>query len=168
MDFITLYHILTHGSCDVKIPAELIIEYIWPLLSFPHQGRRGHDTRKKNICLKQLPSIEMWTGPKIIYNRERLGPLFRPTLTFNYPATVKFMYTLKYSKKYPKEYIIILEYVTLQPSDFEYSEEDDKKILCWNEFSSRLREIYHFPLLNNKKNTLLSTPIISENDFMSY
>ena len=162
MDFLRLYHILTHGTCRVKIPTELITEYIWPMLSFPHQGRAGYEIRNKNKCLKQLPSLEMWSGPKIIYKTERLGPLFHPAITYNYPATVKFMYTLKYYKKYPNEYINILEYVTLQPSDFEYTKVSDEKILYWKDFSAKLREIYHLPLLNNKKNLLLSTPIINE------
>ena len=161
MDYFTLYHIFTHSSCRVKIPIELITEYIWPMLSFPHQGRRGYDIRKKNICLKQLPSLQTWSGPKIIYNTNRLEPILHPNICYDYPATVKFIYILKYSKKHPNEYINIQEYVTLHPSDFEYKSDSYKKTLYWNDFSTKIREIYHLPLLNNKKNILLSTPIVS-------
>ena len=145
MDFFTLYHFLNHGELDIKIPTDIIREYIWPMLSFPHQGRCGYDTQYKNICLKDLPSLEMWYGPKIIYNLKRVKPLFHPTTNFNYPATVKFMYVLKYSKKHPNEYINILEYTTLLPSEFNYK----NNCLDMKEFSTRLREIYHLPLLTN-------------------
>ena len=156
MNFFTISYILTNKGGGVKLPADILREYIWPMLSYPHQGRFGRETKKKNICLKELPSLEMWSGPKIIYNRERLTPLFRPTLSHNYPATVKFMYILKYSKKYPNQYINILEYVTLRPCDFVYTNNS----LDMGEFSSRIREIYALPFNNCGKKLELSVPLI--------
>ena len=64
MDFFTLMRILTNKKGAVKLPMDIIREHLWPMLSYPHQGRFGRETKKKNICLKQLPSLEMWSGPK--------------------------------------------------------------------------------------------------------
>lgn len=156
MDFFTLMRILNNKKGAVKLPMDIIREYLWPMLSHPHQGRFGYETKKKNQCLKHLPKLELWTGPKIIYNLKRLEPLFDLTKSYKYPATIKFMYTLKYSKKYPNEYINILEYVTLKPSDFIYTNNS----LDMGHFSSRIREIYALPFNNCEKKLELSVPLI--------
>lgn len=154
MNFIELTKILKNYG----LPIDIIRQNIWPMLSYPHEGRVDfckEQLKLKNACLKQLPSLEMWSGPKIIYNLERLKHLFDLTCHKNYPPSVKFMYILKYSKKYPNEYINILEYVTLTPQDFEYINNE----IIMNSFTTKIREIYHEPL-DNKKNILLSTPLI--------
>ena len=50
------------GSFD-----DVFTQFIWPLLSHPHQGRKGLLVGEKNKCIASLPKLECSFGPKIIF-----------------------------------------------------------------------------------------------------
>ena len=114
---LTLY--LTKGTGQ-NIPNDLIIQHIWPLLSHPHQGRINKNIGDMNRCIEQLPRrTTNVSGPKFVYklihtNRDNQSPFPR--------ASVKFIYSLHHSSKFPERYITIIEYVLLNNNAFEESD----------------------------------------------
>ena len=111
---LTLYLTKRTGQ---NIPNDLIIQYIWPFLSHPHQGRINKNIGDMNRCIEQLPRrTTNVSGPKIVYkllhtNRDNQPPFPR--------ASVKFIYSLHHSTKFPERYITIIEYVLLNNKAFE-------------------------------------------------
>ena len=107
------------------IPNDIIVQYLWPLLSHPHQGRLNKNIGDMNRCIKQLPRrTTNVIGPKVIYqllhkpadyNEEHQAPFPR--------ASVKFVYSLQplsfKRRRYPQRYINIIEYILLNDKAFE-------------------------------------------------
>ena len=119
-----------------KLPNDIIIHYLWPMLSFPHQGRSEFSLSQvnlKNSCVQELPRRRSSYGPQIIYNFARRKPLPIPVQHSvqhsESHSFVKFIYSIHHSKKFPNRYINILEHFII---DRERTENNIKKNICDN------------------------------------
>jgi hypothetical protein len=118
-----------------NIPQDIITSHLWPLVSFPHQGRIEFNTQKKNTkimnkCIKRLPKLNIFNGPKIIYN------LNNPNMI----PKIRFVYSIYHSTKYKHRYITVHETVNPKTpmsltSQFEGT--------SWDNFTTKLRKIYY-------------------------
>jgi hypothetical protein len=112
---------------------EIWREYLWDFLVYPHQSKQ-QKTIKYNECIKTLPKLEYFTGPRIIYNSaQRLGfiPFGRNK------SLVKFVYKLKHSNVTPVTRILIIEYAFI-----DYSDDNS-----WEGFTKKAHECYAERLL---------------------
>lgn len=112
-----------------KIPQDIITTHVWPLVSFPHQGRIENNTKLKNQCIRHLPKLTIFNGPKVIYNLKN-APNFK----------IKFVYCVYHSTKYKNRYITIHELINnLVPiNQIERVDKDS-----WDTFTSVIRKTYY-------------------------
>ena len=80
------------------MPQDIIVAHLWPLISFPHQGRIENNTKLKNQCIRHLPKLTIFNGPKVIYNLKNTTTL-----------KIKFIYCVYHSTKYKNRYITVHE-----------------------------------------------------------
>ncbi len=147
MDFFQLYHFL-NNSKFMKLPNDIITDLIWPMLSHPHQGRRGYPISKMNKCLKDLPR-KYKAHPPIVYNLTNLNSdVFNNN---NIKIPVKFIFRVNHSKKNIKytrfgqprltcsrKYINIVERTIIDENDFK-----NYNITNLTQFNTFVRTLYY-------------------------
>lgn len=134
---LTLNHAAPTPTCPT-IPHDIIKEYIWPMLSYRHQGRCGYPISKMNDCLDYLPKKYEAIGPKIIYKKSPRSTTDPSLENSNSDIVhVKFIYRVKHSKKNDNLYINIIEWVQLTRNDFQQCDAND-----WHEFNNHMRKLY--------------------------
>lgn len=81
-------------------------EYLWDFLVYPHE-HNSKDKKKYNKCLKTLPKLEYFVGPRIIFTSATKSDI-------NNKRVVKLIYKLYHSIKNPNARILIIEYVLIE------------------------------------------------------
>lgn len=121
---------------NVFIGDEIWREHLWDFLVYPHQSKQKK-TITYNKCIIDLPKLEYFTGPRIIYNSaQRLGYIPNRT-TDNNKYLVKFIYKLNHSTHSVNSRILIIEYVLI----------DVKKTDTWEDFTKKAHAYYAERLL---------------------
>ena len=136
------------GSFD-----DVFTQFIWPLLSHPHQGRKGLLVGEKNKCIASLPKLECSFGPKIIfyYNKNTIDE-GKEESDSNICCKIKFIYKLHHASRDPSNYINIIEHMSIGSNIFV----GKVWVPHWNNFTALLREMY-VAGLNEDKNVDFDT-----------
>ena len=108
------------------IPNDIIVQHLWPLLSHPHQGRLNQNVCAMNQCIKQLPRPKVNLAPRIIY-KNLIGIIrnhiqnHADNTRHEVPsyASIKFVYSLRHSKKFPQRSINIIEHILIDHTHFD-------------------------------------------------
>ena len=102
------------------IPSSIWREYLWDFLVYPHERKNKH-IKNYNKCLKTLPKLEYFAGPRIIFMS---SPSAKQRL-------VKLIYKLNHSINNPNARILIIEYVLIEQDN-----------TTWTAFTNRAHTIY--------------------------
>ena len=146
MDFLQLCRIL-NKSKFINLPNDVITDIIWPMLSHPHQGRRGYPISKMNKCLKELPR-KYKAHPPIVYNLN--SDVFNNNNNIKIP--VKFIFrvnhltkkNIKYTRfgqprpTCSRKYINVVERTIIDENDFK-----NYNITNLTQFNKFVRTLYY-------------------------